>query len=267
MSLTNTYDPILNRNRLAGTALGAGATQVFVWRSVDNFVTSSVVRGGIFAPMSGGVFNLDDYEFPVAVPVWYQMTSYDAGLVQQASFTIGPITQNLTAAWLKSLSRPFLNQPVVVQDISDISAPARLTVHPVVGRSYGVAVSDVRGGRQFSVTLATEDEATSEAVRLLVASGDPLYMQLPAAEDELVPTGYYAVGDVTRQLAMRRNPRRYWELELTEVAAPGPDVAGSSVTWQTVVTAYATWTALLAAKATWNDVLQIIAAPSEVIVP
>lgn len=267
MSLTPTYDPTLNRIRLAGTALGAGATQVYTWRSTDNFLTSQVVRGGLAAPMSGGIFNIDDYEFPVGVPVTYQMTSYDGSLVQQASFTTAPITQQLTSAWVKSLSRPYLNQAVVIQDISDIQARARVTVHEVVGRSAGIAVSDVRAGRELTAVLVTENEQASENLRALVASGDPIYLQLPAAEDELVPTGYFAVGDVARQLAMRRRPRRYWSLPLTEVAAPGPDVVGAQVTWQTVVSTYATWTATLAANATWNDLLNRIAPPSEVIVP
>lgn len=267
MSLTPTYDPTLNRIRLAGTVLGAGATQVYTWRSTDNFITSQVLRGGLGAPMSGGVFNIDDYEFPVGVPVWYQMTSYDAGLVQQASFTVGPMTQNIAAPWVKSLSRPYLNQAVVIQEITDIQARARLTVHDVVGRSAGIAVSDVRAGREFTAVLVTENEQASENMRALVASGDPIYLQLPAAEDELVPTGYFAVGDVERQLAMRRKARRYWSLPLTEVAAPGPDVIGAQVTWQTVLSTYATWTAVLAANATWNDLLNRVAPPSEVIVP
>lgn len=267
MSLTVTYDPVLNRLRLAGTVLGASATQVYVWRSTDNFITSQVLRGGLGAVMSGGVFNIDDYEFPVGVPVTYQMTSYDGSLVQQATFTSAPVTQQLTAAWAKSLARPYLNQAVVIQDISDISQPARGTVHEVVGRSAGIAVSDVRAGRQFTVTLVAEAEQASESIRALIASGDPIYLQLPAADDEIVPTGYFAVGDVARQLAMRRSPRRYWHLELTECAAPGPDVVGAQVTWQTVVSTYATWTATLAANATWNDLLNRIAPPSEVIVP
>lgn len=266
MSLTVTYDATLNRLRLSGTALGAGATQAYVWRTTDNFVTSQVIRGGFAAPVSGGVLTVDDYEFPVGVPVTYQMTSYDAGLVVQASFNSAPITQDIAAPWAKSLSRPFLNQPIVIQDIGDISAPARNAVHDVVGRSVGIAVSDVRAGRRFVATLVTEDEQASLNMRALLASGDPIYLQMPAAEDELVPTGYFAVDDAARQLAMRRTPRRYWPLQLIECAAPGPDVVGAQVTWQTVVSTYATWSALIAAKATWNDVLQLVAPPSEVIV-
>lgn len=268
MSLTPTYDPVLNRVRLAGTVLGAGATYAFVWRSTDNFLTSDVLRGAIFAPMSGGVFNVDDYEFDVGVPTWYQIRSYNGANVQQAVFTTGPATYNITQPWLKSLSRPFLNTAVVMQDVTDIQAPARSQVFPVVGRSAGIAVSDVRGGREFTITVPTEDAAAEQRIRYLVASGDPLYVQMPAGVDEsLIPTGYYAVGDVSRQLAMRRNPRRYWDIPLEECAAPGPDVVGVTATWATVIATYATWSAVMTAKPTWYDLQQLVAAPSEVIVP
>jgi hypothetical protein len=268
VSLTATYDPVLSRVRLAGTVLGAGATYAFVWRSTDNFVTSSVVRGAIFAPMSGGVFNVDDYEFPPGVPVRYQIASYNGANVQQASFTTVAATFNVTQPWLKSMSRPFLNTAVKVQDVSDIVAPARSQVYRVVGRSAGIAVSDVRAGREFTIVVPTEDIASEQRIRYLVAAGDPLYLQMPSGlEESLIPTGYYEVGNVARELAMRRNPRRYWTLPLTEVVAPGPDIVGATVTWATVIATYASWNAVMTAKATWQDVLQLIAAPSEVIVP
>lgn len=267
MGLIATYDPVLGRVQLAGTVLGAGATQVYVWRSKDNFLTSDVLRGGLGAPMSGGVFNIDDYEFPPGVPIKYQMTSYNAGLVQQASFTTASTAYDVDRAWLKSLARPFLNQQVTIQDMSDISAPARGTVFPIVGRSRGISVSDVRSGREFAIVVNTENAAAEINMRALLASGDPILLQVPSADEQLVPTGYYAVGDSTRELAMRRSPRRYWTLPLTEIAPPGPDVLGASVTWQGVVNQYATWNAVIAAKATWNDVLQLISNPSEVIVP
>lgn len=266
MALTATYDPTLNRMRISATALGATATTCFVWRSLNGFITYTVVRGAQSAPMSGGIFNVDDYEFPAGVPFSYQVASYDNAGVLQANFTTAGINQDIAAPWLKSLARPYLNRPVVIQDVSDIGAPARVAVHEVVGRSAGIAVSDVRAGRQYTLSVVTEDKAASLNMRALVASGDPIFLQLPAAEEELVPTGYYAVGDVSRQLAMRRSPRRYWQLSLTEVAAPGADVVGAQVTWQTVVTTYTTWNQLITAKATWNDVLNIVAPATEVIV-
>lgn len=267
MSLAWTYDPVLSRIRLEGTVLGAGATQVYVWRSTDGFLTSQVLRGGLAASMSGGAFSIDDYEFPPGVPVSYQMTSYNGALVQQASFTIGPITQDLDRVWLKSLSRPFLNQRVSVQDISDVVQASRSKVFEVVGRSVGIAVSDVRAGRDYTLSVNTEDQADADDMRFLVAGGDPLFVHVPLAEQDKIPPGYYAVGDVARQLAMRRSPRRYWTLPLTEVAAPGPDVYGSQITYQGVLTRYASYSALLAANAEYGDLLDLFSSPGEVIVP
>lgn len=266
MALTTTYDPVLSRIRLAATGIGATAVKAFAWRSTNGFITFVNVRGGVDTPMSGGVFNVDDYEFPAGTTVTYQVAGYDAAGALVTSFVSAPVTQDVTSAWLKSPARPFLNQAVVIQDISDITAQARVAVHEVVGRAVGVAVSDVRAGRQFALSVKTDNEAASESMRALVAGGDPVFLQLPAAEDELVPSGYFVVGDVARELAMRRTPRRYWHLPLTEVAAPDPALVGAQVTWQTVITAYSTWNDLITAKATWNDVLNLIAPPSEVIV-
>lgn len=267
MSLTWSYDPVLSRIRLEADALGAGATQVYAWRSTNNLVNGDPIRGGFAAPMSGGVFSIDDYEFPPGVPTWYQINSYNGALVQQASFSIGPITQDLDRVWLKSLSRPFLNRRVSVQDVSDLVQPSRSRVFPVVGRSVGIAVSDVRGGREYTLSVNTEDQAAADGMRFLVAGGDPLFVHVPLAEQDKISQGYYAVGDVERELAMRRAPRRYWTLPLTEVAAPGPDVFGSQITYQGVLTRYASYSALLTANATYDALLDLFSSPGEVIVP
>lgn len=267
MALTATYDATFARMRLSGTVLGAAATQAYVWRSVDGFLTFVNVRGGVGAPMSGGVFEIDDYEFPTDRPFTYRITSYDGALVAQATFSTAPISQDIAGVWLKSLTRPFLNRQITVQDISDITQRARLQIFDVVGRSAGIAVSDVRSGRELTLSVSTEDVAASDAIRFLVASGDPLFLHSPAAEDELVPTMYAAAGDVSKQLAMRRNPRRYWQLPLTEVAAPDPVVFGSQITYQGVAALYASYNALLAANATYDDLLDLVSSPSEVIVP
>ena len=60
--------------------------------------------------------------------------------------------------------------------------------------------------------------------------------------------------------------RRRFDIPLTEVAKPGPDVVGSAGTWQLLLDTYATWQEVLDANASWADVAQLIGDESDVIV-
>jgi hypothetical protein len=65
------------------------------------------------------------------------------------------ITPTITEPWLKSVARPFLNQPVTFGgDTFAMERPARRGVFDVVGRSLPVAVSDVRSSRRYSLRHA-----------------------------------------------------------------------------------------------------------------
>lgn len=187
-----------------------------------------------------------------------------APFLNEQTATIAP---TLTAVWLKSIARPFLNQAVQVIWAPAVvySRPARTGVFDIVGRTLPVAVSDVRTSRRWTLLLRTDDTAAAENLDLILASGDVLFLQAPPVCDMI--TGYIAVGDVTREHHPLRPARVTWTLPVTEVAAPGPDVVGSTVTWQSVLNAYATWADVIADNATWADLLTLIGDPSEVIVP
>lgn len=267
MGLTLTYDSVLSRIRLAATALGATATYANVWRSTNNFTTFTTVRGGSQAQISGGsgVLNIDDYEFEPGIPIAYQVTSYNAGGVQQASFTAG-ITQDLDVVWVKVPAIPYLNQPVVVADRSEITRRSRAALFDVKGRSFPVAVGDIASSQAFTLELITNTPAEERDMDYLFASGEVIFLQKPLGVEHF-PGGYFSVGDVSRETTLRASPRRVWTVPLTEVAAPGPDVIGSSYTWTSVVNQYASWTALMAANATWTALLNRTGTPSDVIVP
>lgn len=177
------------------------------------------------------------------------------------------LTPTLTAVWLKSISRPFLNQTVqVIYGASHaVTRPARVGVFDIVGRTLPVAVSDVRTSRRWTMLLRTDTETTADALDLILASGDVLYLQGPPACGLIVC--YLAVQDVVRTNHPLRQWRITWDLPVIEVAAPGPDVVGSTVTWASVLAAYGTWAAVIAAHPTWADLLTLIGDPSEVIVP
>lgn len=270
MPLIATYDPVLARIRLAASGLGATATRCVFWRTTSNFARYVTVRGGWPVPVTGGAANVDDYEFEPGVPVTYRVQSYtDADLTAVATFDVA-ITQELGQVWLKVPAAPFLNRAVDVSARVEIGRRARGGVFDIVGRSYPVAVGDVRGSRQFGLTIRTETADQERDLDYALASGEVVFLHVPSTEDQF-PGGYYSVGDIARapeaSWPTRGNlERRVWELPLTEVAAPGPDVVGSTYTIASMLAEYATITAVIADNATIAALLERVAAPSDVIV-
>lgn len=256
MSLTATLDPVLSRVRLAGTVLGVAATALFERSS--NGVRWTTVRGGSAVPVTAGSAAVDDYEFVPAVVNYYRVT---AG----ATVFTTTVTPAQSGVWLKSIIRPFLNRAVHVVSHSDIRRTARNGVFEVIGRSDPVAVTDVRSSRSWEMTVWVDSVSDADALELVFASGDPLYVQTDAAHD--IPAGYVVVGDLTRRRYGTVSTRRFFDLPMRNVAAPGPDVVGATVTWETLIAEFGTWANVLAEFGTWADVAEYVASPSTVIVP
>jgi hypothetical protein len=264
MALTATYDTVLGRVRVAASGLGGTATNCVIDRTTDS-IRYTVVRGGTSRPVAAGNASVDDYEFAPGVATTYRLRSYTAGgaLVDTVTATI---TQDVDSAWLKVPSAPYLNMRVDVSVRLEIARRSRGGVFDVVGRTFPVAVGDIRGGREFTLPIRTQTAEEERALDYALATGSVVFLQVPFAEDQF-PTGYYFVGAVSRAPERRYTSRRIWALELTEVAAPGPEVIGSTYTCASVLTDYATVAAMVAANATIADLLNRTASPSEVIVP
>jgi hypothetical protein len=249
----------------------AVADHAVVERSTDG-VTYTTVRGATDVGVTTGCELeqfVDDYEFPVGVQVTYRVRGLTSDDVAAGSTTC-QITVNLDDVWLKSIGRPFLNQVLhCVSNPTPIVRRARNNISPIVGRSYPVAVTDLRGSREVTVPVITQTTQEREDLDLLLASGDPVFIQTPAGHP--LPTMYAVIEDTTESRPVRNrlcnNDWRLFELPMVEVAAPGPDVVGSTGTWQTVVNTYATWADVIANNATWADLLNLIGDGSEVLVP
>lgn len=168
--------------------------------------------------------------------------------------------------WLKSIRHPFLNRKITVTDFSDVERPARGGLFDVKGRSVPVEVSDVRGSQRFTIDLKTETLTESRDLDLMVASGGPMFVHVPA--DCPVPGGYVALGDTGQRRPTRsaKSPRRYITLPCTVIAAPGPDVVGGTMTWGAVLNLYADWNNLLASNPTWADLLADVASLDDLVV-
>jgi hypothetical protein len=147
-----------------------------------------------------------------------------------------------------------------------VTRPARTGVFDIIGRSFPVAVNDVRKSRRWPLLLQTVTADERDMLTLLFASGDVILIQTPAACANLVPTGYVSVGDVDQSWHPLRPLTVTHAAPVIEVAEPGPDVVGAAQTWATVLATYASWSAVLAAHADWADLLTLVGDPSEVIV-
>jgi hypothetical protein len=260
VSLDATLDTVLSRVQLAGSALDGADTALF--ERSPNGLKWTTVRGGTDVPVDGSdEASLDDYEFSPGVVNHYRVT---AG----ADVFTTTITPAQSAVWLKSITRPWLNRSVLVVSHGDIVSPARNGVFPILGRTYPIAVTDVRLARQWDLVVKTDTVSDADALDLVFASGDPLFVQVPATGVlATVPGGYVVVGDVKRSRFGTTSTRRWFDLPLTEVAPPGPDVVGSTSTWETLVAEFGSWTAVLAEFGSWTEVAEYVADPSVVIVP
>lgn len=266
MALAATYDPILSRIQLDITGASGTATYAVVDRSTDGFITSETVRGGTATPVSGGIGNLDDYEFPAGIATTYRARTYTAADVLTNTFTT-VVTQDLTEVWLKVPAAPFMNREVTVSEAGDKSRPARRAIHGIVGRNAPVAISDVRLYPSFDLKLYTFSKVEEETLDLILGSGEILFFHVPSTNG-CMDGGYYSAGDVSwGPPGSRSRPKRLFNIPLQQVAPPGPDVVGSSYTWISVVADYATWDDVVAANATWFDLVDNVGSPSQIIVP
>jgi hypothetical protein len=186
------------------------------------------------------------------------------------STEVGSITPTITSVWLKDITKPFLNRTLdCIPNQTPITRRARNGIFPIVGRTFPVAVSDIRLAREMTIEVITQTTQDWEELDLITLTGDIFFLQTPPGNS--IPTMYVAIGDTSLRRPLRNqrcdNDWRVFTFPLTEVAMPSSDLAGSLGTWQTVVNTYATWTDVLAAHPTWADLLTLVGSPGEVVVP
>lgn len=188
----------------------------------------------------------------------------DPTIKEQCTVSITPI---LETVWLKSIFRPFLNRPVqVLADFDAVERDFRGGVFDILGQQRPIAVTDFRGSRRWTLRFATETPTEAFDVDVMLASGDPLFLQIPGDSTLPIPSMHIVVDQSTAMLKRFFSDKRAWTLPFVEVQPPGPDVIGSTSTWQTVINAYATWQDVIDDNATWTDVLELVGDGSSVIV-
>ncbi len=275
-TVTATYDATNARVQLSGTGFDS-YTSVLIERSTNQF-SWTTVRGAAELTVIDGAFAINDYEFIDAVPNYYRvtpLTPFGCGVETVE------VTPTLTAIWIKSLTRPFLNISIPVgcyamgeNDIELLVSPTavgrrgRTALYPIVNRTYEIAITDLRLGRNWNVRLRSFTVNALKSIDFLLASGDVLLIQTPAGcPTSTIEAGYVAAMDASYTRHHRYPNRVVWEIPVVEVAAPGPDIAYAESTWQTVINRYGTWQDVLNAHSSWASLLTELPNPSEVIVP
>ena len=263
MAITLSYDDSLARVKIEYSTTTTHESARVMRTDNPAGIGYQTIRGGAEIPAGVGVAY--DYEFLPSQVNYYRVEYLDAagGVVLQE---VANITPELDAVWLKSVAHPYLNRKLWLVDVSEISSPMRGGVFDVVGRSYPVAVSDIRSSRQFSITVATDTRAEAEDFLLCLSVGGPALLHVPPDCPLPVDTMYVQVGNVTQEQPSRYSEVRIFDLDLVEIAPPGPDLVGSTITWSGVVNEFATWNAVVSSVATWNDLLSIVGKPGDVIV-
>ncbi len=226
--------------------------------------TQSVVRGPD-GPMQGvpvvsEQMTLEDYEAPIGVDVWYRYEQYDAGTGAfdggGTSLSTALTVPDPSDVWIKDVLQPQRNVLVRASVAPDWVMPIEQTEYRIRGRQNSVILSDVRGGLTGTLAVWTDTDDQRQALRFALAPGHTLLFQFPPGlglEDV-----YAAVADAGpgRVVPYGGEPRRLWQLPLTEQDAPIGGVGGSAGwTVQDVVT---TWPTVLAVANSYATVLDLV---------
>lgn len=269
MTIAVSYLSDLSRVRIALSGLADGT--VLVERSATaGFQLPVTVRGGVTLPISGGVGQLDDYEFYADVQNWYRITPIDP----PGSAETDSITPSLDGhPWLKSIKYPLQNTAVRVSDYGDIQNASRAAAFSVEGRALPTGVFELSGGRDHTLILRTTDQATEDHLKVMVRTGDWFYIHVPTVgvagrEGNLLLPGsmYVMMGTPTIHRIGGVSGEHLISLPLTEVTAPGPDVVGTTLTVGGLVALHGSVTSVWAAYPTIRDLWDTIGSLDDLVV-
>lgn len=235
-----------------------GDDQGIVWDFQNVPSGPLVISAGSFSVTGGGAAR--NVGGVVALRAAEQVISVDSG----------SLTPEITEVWLKDVFRPFLNRTLgCIPNQSSIRRRARNGIFDVVNRSFPVAVTDLRGSREWSMEVITQTTDQRRDFDLIMATGDIFFIQAPP--DSPTPTAYVAIQDTDERRPLRNrtcdNDWRVFTLPMIEVAKPSVEIAAVIGTWQTVLNTYSTWSDVLAAHSTWADLLTLVGSVDEILVP
>jgi hypothetical protein len=174
--------------------------------------------------------------------------------------------------WIKSIRYPFLNRPSECNAWDEITRAARTGIHPISGRSAPIAVTDLRLGQRFTLTVVTRTLEQARDFDLILASGAVMFIQTPpetpeeCAKVSAIPGGYVVFEDTVQRRILPGSQEMVWILPCAVIAPPEATVVGTTMTWATIFDLYGNWNAVIAANPTWADLLAGVASPNDLVV-
>jgi hypothetical protein len=225
---------------------GANAESQIMWRTLAStdartiLASTTTWTGGVAAVSKARLMYLDRRSF----------------VSQETAST----TPAMVDVWLKNVLRPNLNRKVDPVQRIQVARKSRSGSFDIVGRTMPIAVTDVRGGREFNLTLFVEDYTERDELDNTLGTGDVMYLHIPPGKP--TSSAYVLVGDTSWS-----DETGLYALPLTEVAAPDGTLVGDTILWVDVIAEYATWADVIADEPTWSDLLSQIAPGDTVIVP
>jgi hypothetical protein len=201
-------------------------------------------------PLTSGAATLYDPEAPYG-----QRVSYSTDAPGSPAVTV---TLDVADVWLIHPGVPSRSVRLpVVTDLGEETEPTQAGAHQVLQRAKPVVIN---GGPRTAVAstlgIRTHTDAERLALRLLLADGAPLLLNVPTSLGWGVEAGYIAAGELRRARTLEFGyfPWREWSLPYqvvdrptggTRIGLPWSDV-GAQYTWATLAAAVDSWAELAA---------------------
>lgn len=195
--------------------------------------------------LSSEQMTVEDYEAPLGVPVRYRYSMVSVttgaatgdGISDEVTLTVS----DPSACWVKNPLQPERNVLLRAATAPDWQRPIEQAEYRIRGRRNSVVLSDVRGGLAGTLEVWTDNDDQRQALHFALDTGSVLLIQF--APGLGLEDAYYAVGQAVegRIVPYGGEPRRRWQLPLTQVDAPIGGVGGTAGwTVQDVISTYDT---------------------------
>lgn len=182
------------------------------------------------------------------------------------STTVIPIDDPGTT-WLKSVGQPALSRRVNISRWDETSRPGRvLGEYEVLGRRNKVILTDVLGGREGTIALATfrvgdiwQSDSSLRDLELLLDQGGTLLLQVGGRDVTGEEDMYLAVTSMTRRRVgvVGGDFAHLIELGFIETDRPWSEQQSLGLrSWSDVLSQNASWVSVLDNHSTWLDLLQ-----------
>ncbi|MGH9247984.1 MAG: hypothetical protein ACRD0W_00465 [Acidimicrobiales bacterium] len=270
MTIALTYLTDLSRVRIELSSIAEDV--VSIERSANATGPWSTVRGAVTVDIVTGGAIVDDYEFYADVENFYQVIEVEPtpGTVLETD----SITPDLAGAtWLKSIKYPALNRAIPTPDYRPIQRAARSGVYNIKGKVDPIAAHDAWTSRWWTMETVTESLVAARDMDLVLAAGGTFFVHVPAeTENECftnpvsgMPGGYVLIVNSTQIHMVGGSHGMGWTLPVRVVEPPGPEIAGTTITWEGARRLYGSWEALWASNPTWRDLWGQIMDPEDAI--